>query len=181
MAAVTDYVTSAYKRIWEVLEARAEFTAIFKVNNRIKLVATDAADDKSYPFKESKSDADFPEAVLTLGEFSDTGYTLTGNYAHQPGFNPNTQPWTERITQEFVLTLTMPDLRVRKLSLAERETMRALLLGGPRFEREWIRSWGPVRGTRLIGKSGEAAGSDRLQSVLRVPVLMEFKGQTLLT
>ena len=57
---LNDPYSATYDRLWAILEGNAEFCAIFKAGNRIKL--NDPA--RPYPFKENTGPGDYPEIQI---------------------------------------------------------------------------------------------------------------------
>lgn len=51
-----------YDKLWELLESEADFTALVKIGNRVKLSV-----NKSDPFKDAVQDSDFPEVQILPG------------------------------------------------------------------------------------------------------------------
>jgi hypothetical protein len=105
--------TSAHDRIWYLLEAYDGFTGLVKTKNRIKVTALKP---DQHPIKEEVLDADVPEAMLLQGAFAMT---------------PFDSSIAATIVQDFILTLTGPNIDAAITNKLKLATLIALAKGGP--------------------------------------------------
>lgn len=180
-----DYETLAYQKLWALLEAPGgslvtEGSAVYVApGRRIKW----DRDDRVVQRKPAKAHGDFRELeVQPASDFADTLYTQAERYAYQPTFNPAAGPgWTQRQEFVFPIILTHRDQRIGLNNPFELAVRQAILAGGPRWGVPWVQRVGPLSATRQQGVSDTTAGSARAQTIMRLPVVVVFNGQTQFT
>ena len=170
----TDYITAVYDQIWSLLEGHAPFTALVKPGNRIKL-----SGNALNPSKVSVSEADFPEALLGLGQLTDAQFAD----APQLAAPDLIVAFVEPMEQVYLLTLTLPDLRIGPANQLLMEVLTALRQGGAQLGLAYVDSWGPVVCTQAKSLADPASMREarRLVTTLSIPVKMVFQGDELLT
>jgi hypothetical protein len=128
MAAAPDIELQMYQKIWDLLEANAEWETLFDEANRIRydtLEGTQQAD------KSQTSDGDYPQARLWLetgaaGLFTDEVTFET----HSPG-GPN--KWIEKSVHVFMLELKSQLMKFGQVTSMGAESRAAIRAGGPRL------------------------------------------------
>jgi hypothetical protein len=177
--AATDFAKLVYVQLWTLLEAHTGFTDRVKAGNRVKVT-----DGKLDPEKQLKQDADFPEAMLVHGGFTDGMLTgKTGYQTFAAGATTSAQSWIEMHTDVFRAVITHQDLRMDINSALVAEFLTALRKGGARLGLTYVWSWGPVVGTNEIVSDGEGPTKGTLRQVTRIeiPVTRRHHGEDLLT
>jgi len=172
-------LSTIYIHLWSLLESHRPFAALVPPGNRIKLTA-----GKLLPFKPQKQEADFPEALLLLGDdFHDSLFTLSERYDYylSSGFDSAADDWPEEIRQTYTLTLTHRDMRLDCCDALECQTLAALRNSGPRLGLPGVYAWGPVTGRRQYGLTSQSAGAQRMQTTFTIPIILRLSGRSLLT
>lgn len=174
--AMLDYLTAIHNRIWQLLEAHAPFVDRVLPGNRIKF-----NDNRSDPLKLAINDADTPHVTVGQGDFSDSMFTLTPNYAYPPNVTVANLSWVERITQVYVINMVSRDLQITLHNELKLIICTALRKGGPHMGLGYVQSWGPAAGAPQIVIDDETGNRKRFVSRIAFPVTVQFNGRNQLS
>jgi hypothetical protein len=173
----SEYVHELYDQLWKLLGENKTFASMVRAGNRMGL--TSAVDPGSglQPFRHSTQDADFPQAILVVtdGKTDVVAKTYEAYLAGPGGHFVLTDQHT------FVLTLTMPDLRLKPAESLRLACLATFVQAGLRLKRDKrVMSWGPVSVRRSIvspsvSPEGVALGSLRFEMTLTLPVTFRLE------
>lgn len=170
-----------YQQLRALLTASLSFQAAVKPGNRIWLVKEQGDEGSGlFPFKDSTQDADYPESCLVIGE--GTGEPEARTFAMFAAGSSANYLWMWN--QVYVLTLTLPDLRVEKATALTAIVMAALLKQGPKFGKDYVFKFGPFKTKHSIvaskiSEEGKPQGSQRYVVHLEIPITFRLDSRSL--
>jgi hypothetical protein len=177
----TPYKQQIQDQLWVLLEAHAPFATLISAGKREKQTEHAGWLRKSM----LRSPGDYPTVAIDNGRFTLSGYTINRTFADEaPAASlADVADMPIRRRCEFTIIVTGRDLESDNIDPAEEETQIAILKGGPRLGLSaFVLEWGPLEAQqRTINVDGQpvTTGGARLQSVMRLPVIVEVPAKTL--
>lgn len=127
--AVPDIETQLYSKIWDLLNADSDWSALVFDINQIRY---DKVAGSESPMKPTPSDGDYPQASMDpcVSGISDlyTSSETFGTFAEE-----GTCPWLEKHRYTFVLKVTSQLLGAQEVDTLGALTRNAIRKGGPRL------------------------------------------------
>lgn len=164
------YKQQSHDKLWTLLEAYAPVTSVVKAGNRVRMDGEPGWLKKFF----ARAPNDFPRIEITNGRFTHSGYTEGVTYATENAVSDLAGVADSIIRRrcEFRITITARDEQTDVLDAVEEAVQVALLKGGPQLGLTFVvPPWGPLEATQAPANVG---GVSRQQSIITIPVLMEF-------
>ena len=132
-----------------------------------------------YPVPTAVGVGELAEVVIDYEEGSDDPYVPLLHYGQNEHTVPANDNWREEGSHGFILTVTMPDVRIAAANSVCNAIKKAFRKAGPTFGLEYVTHWGPfTRNDELIdsGSDPNARGTMRRVCYLRCPFHTELNG-----
>lgn len=155
---VTDDIKTIEDKLWALLEASADFTAMVKVRNRVKMNVPGQRQVAPDP-KGARANNDLPQVDIDRGRSRRQPFRPTATFGT---FGTGTFPRIEERSQEFVITIVSDDRGDIVAGQVETAVEDAIIAGGPQLGLPTIiRLLEEIASTNELTSKGKAKGTLR--------------------
>lgn len=163
----TDVIAGIYNRLATVLTGESTFYSGASGPNVRAFVRYDG--DNPYPRKDQVQPGDLPEAELDY----ESGEALENEpMLHYGTAAAADDPYTLQTAHNFILTITLDDLRITKANSLVNAARLALRKAGPDLGLSYVQKWGPIlrEDEQSDGTDADGRGHRRRIVQLTIPV-----------